>query len=129
MKNAAVKRSRSRQKVSESSQNPLSSSRRCERARQGRSNVQRSSNDDPRRGIPTQFCPGHQIIKPLCLHAEIFLHGPIRLCEQSPKFVRLDIEMGSVTSYTICSSTPLALGERKASKLTLVSLLHTSLCS
>ena len=60
--------------------------------------------------IPTQFCPGHQIIKPLCLHAEIFLHGPIRLCEQSPKFVRLDIEMGSVTSYTVCSSTPLALG-------------------
>ena len=36
----AVKRSRSRQKVSESSQNPLSSSRRRERARQGRSNVQ-----------------------------------------------------------------------------------------
>ena len=60
--------------------------------------------------ISTQFCPGHQIIKPLCLHAEIFLHGPIRLCEQSPKFVRLDIEMGSVTSYTVCSSTPLALG-------------------
>ena len=46
VKNAAVKRSRSRQKVSESSQNPLSSSRRRERARQGRSNVQRSSNDD-----------------------------------------------------------------------------------
>ena len=42
VKNAAVKRSRSRQKVSESSQNPLSSSRRRERARQGRSNVQRS---------------------------------------------------------------------------------------
>ena len=39
VKNAAVKRSRSRQKVSESSQNPLSSSRRRERARQGRSNV------------------------------------------------------------------------------------------
>ena len=37
VKNAAVKRSRSRQKVSESSQNPLSSSRRRERARQGRS--------------------------------------------------------------------------------------------
>ena len=35
--------------------------------------------------VPTQFCPGHQIIKPLCLHAEIFLHGSIRLCEQSPK--------------------------------------------
>ena len=46
VKNAAVKRSRSRQKVSESSQNPLSSSRRRERARQGRSNVQRSSNDE-----------------------------------------------------------------------------------
>ena len=46
VKNAAVKRSRSRQKVLESSQNPLSSSRRRERARQGRSNVQRSSNDE-----------------------------------------------------------------------------------
>ena len=35
VKNGAVKRSRSRQKVSESSQNPLSSSRRRKRARQG----------------------------------------------------------------------------------------------
>ena len=40
--------------VSESSQNPLSSSRRRERARQWRSNVQRSSNDDPRRGTARQ---------------------------------------------------------------------------
>ena len=55
VKNAAVKRSRSRQKVSESSQNPLSSSRRRERARQGRSNVQRSSNDDLRRGTASPF--------------------------------------------------------------------------
>ena len=39
VKNAAVKLSRSRQKVLESSQNPLSSSRRRERAWQGRSNV------------------------------------------------------------------------------------------
>ena len=54
VRNAAVKQSRSRQKVSESSQNPLSSNRRRERARQGRSNVQRSSNDDPRRGTARQ---------------------------------------------------------------------------
>ena len=54
VKNAAVKRSRSRQKVSESSQNPLSSSRRRERARQGRSNVQRTLKSGPAPG--QSFC-------------------------------------------------------------------------